>query len=64
MDKNNKLGLKIVRTSQGYVEGLEVNGAQEWTKNIRDVREDLKHIENFQGDSTVLIVGTSLQLHL
>lgn len=51
MDKNNKLGLKIVRTSQGYVEGLEVNGAQEWTKNIRDVREDLKHIENFQGDS-------------
>ena len=56
MDKNNKLGLKIVRTSQGYVEGLEVNGAQEWTKNIRDVREDLKHIENFQGDSTVLMM--------
>lgn len=56
MDKKNKLGLKIVRTSQGYVEGLEVNGAQEWTKNIRDVREDLKHIENFQGSSTVLMM--------
>lgn len=56
MDKNNKLGLKIVRTSEGYVEGLEVNGAQEWTKNIRDVREDLKYIENFQGSSTVLMM--------
>lgn len=56
MDKNNKLGLKIVRISQGYGDGLEVNGEQEWTRNVRDVREDLKHIENFQGDSTVLMM--------
>ncbi len=52
----NKLGLKIVRTSQGYGDGLEVNGEQEWTKNVRDVREDLKYIENLHGDESVLML--------
>lgn len=52
----NKLGLKIVRTSQGYGDGLEVNGGQQWTKNVRDVREDLKYIENLNGDSSVLML--------
>ncbi len=52
----NKLGLKIVRTSQGYGDGLEVNGGLDWTKNVRDVREDLKYIENLQGDTSVLML--------
>lgn len=53
---NNKLGLKIVRTNQGYGDGLEVNGEQEWTKNVRDVREDLKNIENLQNDNSILML--------
>lgn len=57
MDKNNKLGLKIVRTSQGYGDGLEVNGEQEWTKHVRDVREDLKNIENLHNDTSVLMLS-------
>lgn len=57
MDKNNKLGLKIVRTSQGYGDGLEVNGEQEWTRNVRDVREDLKNIENLHNDTSVLMLS-------
>lgn len=57
MNKNNKLGLKIVRTSQGYGDGLEVNGEQEWTRNIRDVREDLKNIENLHNDTSVLMLS-------
>lgn len=60
MNKNNKLGLKIVRTSQGLEDVLVVNGEQEWTKNIWDVRENLKNIENIENlhsDTYVLILS-------
>lgn len=55
---NNKLGLKIVRINEGYTELLEVNGAQEWTKYIRDVREELKLINNIREDSIIFMLTT------
>lgn len=55
---NNKLGLKIVRINEGYTDLLEVNGAQEWTKYIRDVREELKLINNIREDSIIFMLTT------
>lgn len=52
---NNKLGLKIVRTNQGYVDLLEVYGGQEWTRNVRDIREDLKNIDNLHNNSVLML---------
>lgn len=53
---NNKLGLKIVRTNQGYTEPLEINGDSAWTKNVRDIRKDLENIDNLDGSSAVLML--------
>lgn len=53
---NNKLGLKIVRTNQGYTEPLEINGDCAWTKNVRDIRKDLENIDNLDGSSAVLML--------
>lgn len=53
---NNKLGLKIVRINQGYTDLFEINGNQVWTKNVWDIRKDLKNIDNLDGSSVVLIL--------
>lgn len=53
---SNKLGVKIVRINQGYTDLLEINGDQKWTKNVWDIREDLKTIDNLDGSSAVLML--------
>lgn len=53
---NNKLGLKIVQVSQGYKDLFEINDDKVWTKNVRDIRNDLKNIDNLDGSSAVLML--------
>lgn len=53
---NNKLGLKIVRINQGYTDLFEINGDQEWTKNVWDIRKDLENIDSLDGSSAVLML--------
>lgn len=54
---SNKLGLKIVRISQGYTDLLEINGEHSWTKTVWDVRNALANIENLDSSSSVLMLA-------
>lgn len=39
-----KLGLKITKSFSGFGTGFGVNESIEWTKNIRDTRDDYKKL--------------------
>ena len=51
-----KLGLKIVKSLNGFQEVAEINGAKTWTKNVRDTREDCKVIEGLNEDSRSSVI--------
>lgn len=51
-----QLGLKIVKTLNGYQEVAEFNGNTSWTKNVRDTREDCKLIEGLSEDSKSSVI--------
>ena len=51
-----QLGLKIVKSLNGYQEVAEINGNSSWTKNVRDTREDCKAIEGLNEDSQSSVI--------
>ena len=51
-----QLGLKIVKSLNGFKEVAEINGATAWTKNVRDTREDCKVIEGLNEDSNSSVI--------
>lgn len=61
---NNKLGLKIVRVSQGLTDLLPINEDKSWSKILWDIREDLKNIQNLSASSSVLMLTNIETGHL
>ena len=53
----NVLGLRIVRISEGYAPLKTINGNDNWTKNVWDLREDLKGISNLTDSTAVLMLS-------
>lgn len=51
-----KLGLKIVKSLNGYQEVAEINGDKSWTKNVKDTRDDCKVIDGLQNDSKASVI--------
>ena len=51
-----QLGLKIVKSLNGFQEIAEINGVTAWTKNVRDTREDCKVIEGLNEDSNSSVI--------
>lgn len=43
-----RIGLKAIRISEGLTNLFEINGDPSWISKVRDVRSDLKCIENIQ----------------
>lgn len=53
---NNKLGLKITRTSFGSQGVFQINEDKNWTKNIWDIGKDIENIKNLDASSAVLML--------
>ena len=51
-----KLGLKITKSFSGFGTGFGVNESIEWTKNIRDTRDDYKCIPALEDDSNASVI--------
>ena len=56
--ESNVLGLQIVRTYKGDAPVFSLNVDHIWTKNIWDIREDLKKIDNGVGHSSILMIAS------
>ncbi len=54
--ESNKLGLKIVRVSQGLTDLLPINDDKSWSNIPWDIREDLKNVDNLSGYTSVLML--------
>ena len=55
--KNNVLGLKIAKVSEGDADILTVNGQDYWCRHKRDIRTDLNNIEISDTKSPVVFIS-------
>ena len=54
-----KLGLKITRSQGGFAFGIGVNEDTFWTRYIRDLRDDLRSLSDFNPGNRVLMLSSN-----